>query len=285
MMNDITALAALSPIATDAGQAMRVACARPAIAEDHIDIQNLSIRYGSHTVVDDVSLRLPRNTVTALIGPSGCGKSSILHCLNRLNDLVPRCQVSGSVRFSWLDNEAMAKNPILLRRQVGMLFQRPNPFPFSIWKNMEFALKQHGIKAQAEVTDRIASALQEVGLWDEVRHRLDASAQALSGGQQQRLCLARALALDPSVLLMDEPCSALDPMSTQKIEGLVHRLANRRTIVLVTHSLGQARRLADQVALFWRLDGGAGKLVERGSTADVFERPQHALTKAYLQFA
>jgi phosphate transport system ATP-binding protein len=283
-MNDITALAALSPTSSGAENAMQISCTCAA-ADDHIDIKNLSIRYGSHTVVDSVSLRVPRNAVTALIGPSGCGKSSILYCLNRLNDLIPCCKVSGSVRFSWLDNEEMAKNPILLRRHVGMLFQRPNPFPFSIWRNMEFALKQHGIKAKAEVADRIESALQEVGLWDEVKHRLDASALALSGGQQQRLCLARALALDPSVLLMDEPCSALDPISTQKIEDLVHRLADRRTIVLVTHSLGQARRLADQVALFWRLDGGAGKLVERGSTTDVFERPQHELTQAYLQFA
>lgn len=283
-MNEITALAAPPQKSSREENSIRISCACTD-ADDHIDIRNLSIRYGSHTVVEGVSLRVPRNGVTALIGPSGCGKSSILYCLNRLNDLIPCCKVSGSVRFSWLDNEEMLKNPILLRRHVGMLFQRPNPFPFSIWRNMEFALKQHGIKAKAEVADRIESALQEVGLWDEVKHRLDTSALALSGGQQQRLCLARALALDPSVLLMDEPCSALDPISTQKIEDLVHRLADRRTIVLVTHSLGQARRLADQVALFWRLDGGAGTLVERGSTTDVFERPQHALTQAYLQFA
>lgn len=283
-MNEITALTAPALHACVEESAVRRTGAS-AGTEDHIDIQNLSIRYGSHTVVEGVSFRIPRVGVTALIGPSGCGKSSILSCLNRLNDQVPCCKVTGSVRFTWLNDEEMLKNPILLRRHVGMLFQRPNPFPFSIRRNMEFALKEHGIRARAEVADRVESALQEVGLWDEVKHRLDMPALALSGGQQQRLCLARALALDPTVLLMDEPCSALDPISTQKIEDLVHRLAARRTIVLVTHSLGQARRLADQVALFWRLDGGAGTLVELGSAVDVFERPQHALTQTYLQFA
>jgi phosphate transport system ATP-binding protein len=272
----------LLPAGTDA--ATRMAC-RCTMAPGHIEIEDLTIRYGAHTVVDSVSLRVPRNAVTALIGPSGCGKSSILYCLNRLHELNPCCKVTGSVRFSWLDNERMNKDPILLRRHVGMLFQKPNPFPFSIWKNIEFALKQHGIHDRAEVAARIESALQEVGLWDEVRDRLHAPALALSGGQQQRLCLARALALDPSVLLMDEPCSALDPISTQKIEALVQRLAERRTIVLVTHSLGQARRLADQVALFWKLDGGAGRLIEGGDAAAVFAQPRHALTQTYLQFA
>lgn len=283
-MNDSTALVAhATPDPHE--ETARPMARSSANAGDHIDIKDLSIRYGSHTVVEGVSLRIPRVGVTALIGPSGCGKSSILYCLNRLNDHVPCCTVSGSVRFTWLDHEEMLKHPILLRRHVGMLFQRPNPFPFSIRRNMEFALKQHGIRAKAEVADRVEFALQEVGLWDEVRHRLDMPALTLSGGQQQRLCLARALALNPSVLLMDEPCSALDPISTQKIEELVHRLAARRTIILVTHSLSQARRLADQVAFFWKRDGGAGTLIELGSAADVFERPQHALTQTYLQFA
>ena len=258
--------------------------AQNSAAEGYIEIDNLSVSYGNSTVVENVTLRVQRNSVTALIGPSGCGKSSLLYCLNRLNDLVPCCSVQGSVNFSWMDSALLEKNATQLRRQVGMLFQRPNPFPFSIRKNLEFALRQHGIKARADINNRIESALREVGLWDEVHDRLDSSAMALSGGQQQRLCLARALVLDPDVLLMDEPCSALDPMSTEKIETLIRSLSKRRTIVLVTHSLSQARRVADQVAVFWKVDG-VGKLIECGQAKAVFEQPQHALTQRYLKFA
>ncbi|MFG6439806.1 phosphate ABC transporter ATP-binding protein [Roseateles sp. LKC17W] len=253
-------------------------------AGGHIAIENLSVSYGSQKVVEDFSLHIPRNAVTALLGPSGCGKSSVLIGLNRLCDLIPGCCVTGSVSFSWLDNERLRGDLIQLRRQVGMLFQRPNPFPFSIWRNLEFALKQHGLKAKVEIADRIEAALKEVGLWDEVSDRLNDSALALSGGQQQRLCLARALVLDPSVILMDEPCSALDPISTQKIEQLVLRLAEKRTIVLVTHSLGQAQRVADHMALLWKLEG-VGKLVERGTARQMFDSPKHQLTQTYLQFA
>jgi len=254
------------------------------LAGGYIEIENLSVSYDNCTVVERVSLRVQRNSVTALIGPSGCGKSSLLYCLNRLNDLVPCCSVAGSVNFSWMDAKLLGKNATQLRRQVGMLFQRPNPFPFSIRKNLEFALKQHGIKARTEISNRIECALREVGLWEEVHDRLDSSAMALSGGQQQRLCLARALVLDPDVLLMDEPCSALDPISTEKIETLIRGLSKRRTIVLVTHSLSQARRVADQVAVFWKVDG-VGKLIECGKATDVFDRPQHPLTQTYLKFA
>lgn len=254
------------------------------VTKDYIEIDNLSVSYGKSTVVENVTLRVQRNSVTALIGPSGCGKSSLLYCLNRLNDLVPCCSVQGTVNFSWMNQALLEKNPTQLRRQVGMLFQRPNPFPFSIRKNLEFALKQHGIKGRVDINNRIEAALREVGLWDEVHDRLDSSALSLSGGQQQRLCLARALVLDPDVLLMDEPCSALDPMSTEKIESLIRSLSKHRTIVLVTHSLSQARRVADQVAVFWKVDG-VGKLIECGQAKDVFEQPQHALTQSYLKFA
>lgn len=254
------------------------------LADGYIEIENLSVNYGGVTVVEKVTLRVKRNSVMALIGPSGCGKSSLLYCLNRLNDLVPCCSIEGSVNFSWMDAKLLGKSSTQLRRHVGMLFQHPNPFPFSIRKNLEFALRQHGIKARAEMNNRIESALREVGLWDEVHDRLDSSALALSGGQQQRLCLARALVLDPDVLLMDEPCSALDPMSTEKIETLIRNLSKHRTIVLVTHSLSQARRVADQVAVFWKVDG-VGKLIECGKAKDVFEQPQHPLTQAYLKFA
>lgn len=254
------------------------------LAGDYIEIDNLSVSYDNCAVVENVTLRVQRNSVTALIGPSGCGKSSLLYCLNRLNDLVPCCSVEGSVNFSWMDSRQLEKNATQLRRQVGMLFQRPNPFPFSIRKNLEFALRQHGIKDRVDINRRVESALREVGLWEEVHDRLDSSAMSLSGGQQQRLCLARALILDPDVLLMDEPCSALDPISTEKIETLIRSLSKQRTIVLVTHSLNQARRVADQVAVFWKVDG-VGKLIECGKAHDVFEQPQHALTQSYLKFA
>lgn len=250
----------------------------------HISIKNMNVSYGRHKVVEDFSLDIPRNAVTALLGPSGCGKSSVLIGLNRLCDLIPGCCVTGDVSFSWLDNTRLRKDLIMLRRQVGMLFQRPNPFPFSIWRNLEFALKQHGMKSKPEIADRIECSLREVGLWDEVSSRLGDSALTLSGGQQQRLCLARALVLDPSVVLMDEPCSALDPISTQKIEELVRSLAKKRTIVLVTHSLSQAQRVADHMALLWKLEG-VGKLVERGPARQMFSNPQHRLTQTYMQYA
>lgn len=270
---------ALVPVGSDT---MPVACICPA-ADGAVEIQDLSICYGKQKVVDDVSLTIKRNSVTALIGPSGCGKSSILQCMNRLSQLIPGCLVTGRIHYNWLDNALLARNPILLRRHVGMLFQRPNPFPFSIWKNIEFGLRQHGIRSKAEIGDRIESSLKEVGLWAEIEDRLTMPALSLSGGQQQRLCLARALALEPTVLLMDEPCSALDPISTQRIEALIGQLSRTRTIVLVTHSLGQARRVADKVALFWKIRD-SGRLVEYGDTAEVFERPRQELTRTYLEY-
>lgn len=283
-MSDAALLKSCCAASAIAGQPLMAAC-DCVVVGDHIGIRDLSVCYDGHVVVERVSLRVPRNSITALIGPSGCGKSSVLYCLNGLSSLIPCCAATGSVRFSWLDEAQVTTNPTLLRRHVGMLFQRPNPFPFSIRRNMSFALRQHGVKNRHEVAARVESALREVGLWDEVRDRLDAPALALSGGQQQRLCLARALVLDPSVLLMDEPCSALDPIATQTIEDLIRRLAARRTIVLVTHSLAQARRLADQVALLWKFEGGTARLVETGTAADVFTRPRHELTQAYLRFA
>lgn len=259
-----------------------VPCVHEAVLA-RIEIEDLCVHYGTHQVVDRLNLKIPAQSITALIGPSGCGKSSVLYSLNRLTELIPRCRVSGTVRFNGLDNALLAKNPMLLRRHVGMLFQRPNPFPFSIWRNLAFALEQHGVRNRGELAGRIESALHEVGLWSEVNTRLNEPALSLSGGQQQRLCLARALVLEPSVLLMDEPCSALDPLSTQIIEALMQRLAQRHTIVLVTHSLAQARRVAGHVALLWKM-GDAGQLVEQGPTDEIFNRPQHALTRTYLQF-
>lgn len=278
-----TASATAPASASADGAACTLSCSCTA-AGAHISIDKLSVSYGSQKVVENFSLHIPRNAVTALLGPSGCGKSSVLIGLNRLSDLIPGCCVTGAVNFSWLDNDRLRKDLIHLRRQVGMLFQRPNPFPFSIWRNLEFALKQHGMKSKSEIADRIETALQEVGLWDEVSSRLNDSALALSGGQQQRLCLARALVLDPSVVLMDEPCSALDPISTQRIEELLLRLLEKRTIVLVTHSLSQAQRVADHVALLWKLEG-VGQLVEQGPARQMFDNPQHPLTQTYLHYA
>lgn len=247
-----------------------------------IVVDKVGIRYGSHIAMKDVSLRIRSNKVTAIVGPSGCGKSSFLYCLNRLNDMVPNCEVSGCISFDFF-TEAGAQ-PVALRRQIGMLFQKPNPFPFSIWRNLEFPLMEHGVRDKRELAARIEKALQDVGLWDEVKDKLHGSALSLSGGQQQRLCLARALILNPAVLLMDEPCSALDPVSTRKIEALIGALSASITIILVTHNMAQARRVADYVAIFWS-EGNSGHLLEYGTAAEVFNAPKHELTKSYLAFA
>lgn len=248
-----------------------------------VAVRQLSVHYGKQLAVAGVSFEAPRHAITALIGPSGCGKSTVLSSINRLSELVPGCRVSGAVDIAWLPG-SVTSDVVQLRRQVGMLFQRPNPFPFSIWKNLEFGLQQHGVRSRSEREDRIRQALQEVGLWGEVESRLKDSALALSGGQQQRLCLARALVLDPSVMLMDEPCSALDPMATKRIEELIQSLTARRTVIMVTHSLAQARRLASKLGVLWKVDG-VGRLIEFGDAQAIFEDPAEALTSTYLRYA
>lgn len=245
------------------------------------DIHHLRVCYGQQTVIDDASLRIPRNAVTAVMGPSGCGKSTFLCSLNRLTDLELDCKVTGDVRCA--PASAPCCERLVPGKQVGMIFQRPNPFPFSIWRNLEFPLREHGISDRAELARRIEAVLQEVGLWDEVKDKLRQPAHSLSGGQQQRLCLARALVLDPSVLLMDEPCSALDPISTQKIERLIKTLAVDRTVVLVTHNIAQARRVADYIALFWH-DGCCGRLAEHGPAQTVLTSPSSAFAKFYFAY-
>lgn len=215
----------------------------------------------------------------ALIGPSGCGKTSFLTCLNRLIELTPNCKVSGRILLE--DRDVLALDVIALRRQVGMLFQKPNPFPLSIMRNIEFPLREHGVRSRDEIDRIVEDVLRDVGLWDEVKDRLKAPALSLSGGQQQRLCLARALALKPKVFLMDEPCSALDPLSSEVVEDLLANLRGRYTVLVVTHNLAQAKRIADEVALFWLVDG-AGQLIEFGSVAQIFASPQHTLTAAYV---
>ena len=264
-----------------------------------IQTEQLSLHYGEKPVFADVTLPIHAGCITALVGPSGCGKTSFLSCLNRLTDLIPRCRVSGSIRMGSLDVldpkiDANCASPkgrrqgrtqqrfaIALRRRVGMIFQKPNPFPLSIWKNLALPLHEHGVRNREQVDQIIESTLQDVGLWDEVKDRLNTSALALSGGQQQRLCIARALVLKPEVLLLDEPCSALDPISSGVVEDLIASLRGRYTQLIVTHNLAQARRIADYAALFWVQDG-VGRLVEYGCVQQIFEAPQEALTAAYV---
>lgn len=244
-----------------------------------IQTESLSLDYANKPAFKNVSLEIASGSITALIGPSGCGKTSFLTCLNRLVELTPKCKVSGRVLLGSHDIQAL--DVISLRRQVGMLFQKPNPFPFSIMRNIQFPLQEHGVHSRDEIDFIVEDVLRDVGLWDEVKFRLKAPALSLSGGQQQRLCLARALALHPKVLLMDEPCSALDPISSEVVEDLITNLRGKYTVLVVTHNLAQAKRIADNVALFWMIDG-VGQLIESGSASQIFSFPQHDLTAAFV---
>jgi phosphate transport system ATP-binding protein len=250
--------------------------------EPLIRVENLSLHYGVKPALESVSLDIYKGCITALIGPSGCGKTSFLSVLNRMTDMIPGCHVSGNVHFEQRD----LRNPRLdvqgLRRNIGIIFQKPVPFPLSIRRNIELPLREHGIKKQAELNDILQQVLLDVGLWDEVKNRLESSALDLSGGQQQRLCIARALALKPKVLLMDEPCSALDPISSGVVEDLIQRLRGKYTVVIVTHNLAQARRIANYAGFFWIKDQRAGCLIEFGRCKQIFEAPAHELTAAYV---
>lgn len=246
-----------------------------------IQAENVSLQYGQKTAFANVNIGINAGEIVALVGPSGCGKTSFLSCLNRLTDLIPHCQVKGRIRIGNLEVLDAKINAIALRRKVGMIFQKPNPFPLSIWKNLELPLREHGIRNREQIDAIVETTLQDVGLWDEVKDRLHSSALALSGGQQQRLCIARALGLQPEVILLDEPCSALDPISSGVVEDLITSLRGRYTLLIVTHNLAQAKRIADQVALFWVQDG-IGQLIESGKTAQIFESPQNPLTVAYV---
>jgi len=243
--------------------------------------RRLTLRYPARVAFEDVSLDVPGGAITAVVGPSGCGKTSLLNCLNRLTDLIPGASVSGSIRLAGEELTNGDVDVLALRRRVGMIFQKPVPFPLSIRKNLEFPLREHGVRGREELERVIETSLRDVGLWDEVKDRLSASALSLSGGQQQRLSMARALALQPEVLLLDEPCSALDPLSSGIVEDLIQGLRPRYTIVVVTHNLAQARRIADFVAVLWVRDG-AGRLIEHGPAAQVFGAPRDPLTASYL---
>ncbi|NJN72437.1 MAG: phosphate ABC transporter ATP-binding protein [Limnothrix sp. RL_2_0] len=246
-----------------------------------IRTENLSLSYDQKIAFQDISLPIPAQKITAIVGPSGSGKSSFLTCLNRLTDLTQQCRVSGKVYLAGKNIFDPKIDVIALRRRVGMLFQQPNPFPFSIYKNLVFPLKEHGITDRSHVEYLIEESLTAVGLWDEVKDRLKSSALRLSGGQQQRLCLARTLVLKPEVILMDEPCSALDPISTGVIEDLIKDLGDRHTIVIVTHNLAQAKRISHQTALFWS-QKNVGHLIEVAPTQDFFQHPVNPLTQAYV---
>jgi phosphate transport system ATP-binding protein len=247
-----------------------------------IQTQKLTLAYGSKLVLQDVTFSLPQGGITAIVGPSGCGKSSFLNCLNRLTDLIPSAQVSGKISIGTLNILDRRVNTIVLSRRIGTIFQKPNPFPLSIWRNFALPLKERGIKKRSHIDEIIRKSLENVGLWTEVKDRLQDNALNLSGGQQQRLCIARALALQPEVILMDEPCSALDPISSKIIEDLIVKLKQHYTIAIVTHNLAQAKRIADYVALFW-VEAGGGRLIEFNSKTQFFTAPNHELTAAYIK--
>ncbi|MDT8377121.1 MAG: phosphate ABC transporter ATP-binding protein [Mariprofundaceae bacterium] len=254
------------------------------IPTPHLQVNDLSVSYGEHRVLEAVTLDIYKGCITALIGPSGCGKTSFLSAINRLTDLIPGAATEGSVQFEGENILGKSVDTLLLRRRIGMIFQKPNPFPLSIRRNLELPLREHGVRERKTLDAEIEGALRDAGLWDEVKDRLDGPALALSGGQQQRLCIARALVLKPEILLMDEPCSALDPISSGVVEDLIIRLRGRFTVVIVTHNLAQAKRVANYAAFFWMTER-VGKLIEFDHCQRLFEAPNHNLTAAYISGA
>lgn len=240
--------------------------------------RNVSVWYGAKKAIDDVSIDVDRENVTAFIGPSGCGKSTFLRTLNRMNDTVASARVQGDITLDGEDIYAPSMDVVQLRARVGMVFQKPNPFPKSIYENVAYGPRIHGLaQGKADMDVIVESSLKRAGLWDEVKDRLTDSGTALSGGQQQRLCIARAIAVDPEVILMDEPCSALDPIATAKIEELIHALRGRYAIVIVTHNMQQAARVSQRTAFFH-----LGNLIEYGVTSDIFTNPKMERTKDYI---
>ena len=267
---------ARTPIATPARQATSPQSA-PAV-DPKIDVNGMSFYYGANRVLHDIALKVMPKQVTAFIGPSGCGKSTFLRSLNRMNDVIPGARVDGEVRIDGQDIYAPSVDVVALRRRVGMVFQKSNPFPKSIFENVAYGLRINRMtSSRDELRGRVEASLRAAAIWDEVKDRLHTSALALSGGQQQRLCIARALAVEPEILLMDEPASALDPIATQRIEELIYQLKSRYTIVIVTHNMQQAARVSDVTAFFW-----LGKLVECERTDKIFTAPAQKLTEDYV---
>jgi phosphate ABC transporter, ATP-binding protein len=256
-----------------------VAASKPVLAHKPIiQVENLEFRYGAQKALDGISLSIQEKKVTAFIGPSGCGKSTLLRCFNRMNDLIDGARVTGgSIHIRGVDINDRDVDPIELRKRVGMVFQKSNPFPKSIYENIAYGLRLQGITNKRRLDEVVEKSLRGAALWDEVKDRLHLSGLGLSGGQQQRLCIARAIAVEPEIILMDEPCSALDPLATAKIEELIQDLRHRYTIVIVTHNMQQAARCSDQTAFFY-----LGKLVEFGDTNTLFMNPANPQTEAYV---
>jgi phosphate transport system ATP-binding protein len=245
-----------------------------------VSIRDLSVYYGAFLAVSSVSFDVPTNQITALIGPSGCGKSTVLRCINRMNDLIPGARVEGQIHYHGQDITGPRIDPVVVRRHIGMVFQKPNPFPKSIYENVAWGARINGIKGNMD--DLVERCLRQAALWDEVKDKLQESGLALSGGQQQRLCIARTLAINPDVILMDEPASALDPISTLKIEDLMRELEHHYTIVVVTHNMQQAARVSDQTIFFSLDEHRRGVLVEAGRTRDLFTTPRDQRTEDYI---
>ncbi len=242
-----------------------------------ITAKNLCLWYGSAQALKNINIQIPENNITALIGPSGCGKSTFLKTLNRMNDLIPGVKITGEVRYLDTDIFAPGLDVNALRKEIGMVFQKPNPFPMSIYDNIAYGPRTHGVKNKAKLDELVEQSLRGAAIWDEVKDRLKKNALGLSGGQQQRLCIARALAVEPKVLLMDEPTSALDPISTSRIEELAMQLKERYTIVIVTHNMQQAVRISDRTAFFL-----LGELIECGETERLFSQPEDRRTEDYI---
>jgi len=239
--------------------------------------QGLNLYYGETWALKDITMRVSDRKVTALIGPSGCGKSTLIRCFNRMNDLVDACRIEGSVDFHGENIYGNGTDPVEIRRRVGMVFQKPNPFPKSIYENVAYGPRVHGITERARLDRIVEESLRKAALWDEVKERLSHSAMSLSGGQQQRLCIARTLAVEPEVILMDEPCSALDPIATAKIEALIGELKQQYCVIIVTHNMQQASRVSDHCGFMY-----LGEMVEFGETAQIFESPREELTENYI---
>ena len=242
-----------------------------------LQVKDLDLWYGAHQALHSVSMDIPEKSITAFIGPSGCGKSTFLKTLNRMNDLVPGVKITGEVRYRGEDIYAPGTDVCRLRREIGMVFQKPNPFPMSIYDNIAYGPRTHGIRSKARLDELVERSLRGAAIWDEVKDRLKKNALGLSGGQQQRLCIARALAVKPEVLLMDEPTSALDPGSTMKVEELMSELKKNYTVVIVTHNMQQAARISDRTAFFL-----LGELVECGPTSEIFSTPKDKRTEDYI---
>ena len=258
--------------------AVRSSPAADAARPDVIDVRNLHFYYGAKKALENITMGIRPHVVTAFIGPSGCGKSTLLRTLNRMNDIIAGARVEGQVRIDGTDIYGPGTDVVALRRRVGMVFQKSNPFPKSIFENVAYGLRINGMAGnRSELHGRVEESLRQAAIWDEVKDRLQESALALSGGQQQRLCIARALAIKPAILLMDEPASALDPIATQRIEELVYQLKSQYTIVIVTHNMQQAARVSDYTAFFW-----LGKLVEYDATDRMFTNPAEKLTEDYV---